>query len=269
MKKTLSTFAIAAGLTAIGWCAPATAQFNQNNQNNTNTGTGGAATASGSSAPFGNLSGGSGPFGNLSGGSGAQSSGGMGSSIFGGITSGGLLGGAAGDLLGAAGLSSVLGQSQNRNTVGGAMGQMGGRTGMGTAQGGTTRGGQANRTTQMGGNMGAGARSQVPVRTKLTIGFAYAPTPPSAVISRLEQSLRTPEIAIAEAPLTVSTTETAQGTVAVLRGTVESSEARLLAEQLALLEPGIWNVQNELAVAPSPAPPAPPAVEPLPPNPAP
>lgn len=46
---------------------------------------------------------------------------------------------------------------------------------------------------------------------------------------------------------------TVQGRTAVLQGTVPSDRERLLAERLALLEPGIERVENRLTIAePSP-----------------
>ncbi|MHB1034225.1 MAG: BON domain-containing protein [Pirellulales bacterium] len=59
---------------------------------------------------------------------------------------------------------------------------------------------------------------------------------------------------------------TVVGETAVLRGVVASTHARDLAEQMVRLEPGIWNVRNELQVAGQPETPVPqPATAPLPP----
>ena len=50
--------------------------------------------------------------------------------------------------------------------------------------------------------------------------------------------------------------EVEKGT-AILRGAVASAHDRAIAERLALLEGGIWKVQNELTVAGVQTPPAP------------
>lgn len=241
MSMILRSTVIGVFLGTLSLSLDATAQIGQNT-NSTGFDTTGSTSAN---TPFGTLSGG-----------GGQS--GMNSSIFGGSAQTGVFGAASGDLLGAVGLNSILNGGQNQNINGGATGRTGGLTGGrtgGVGMGGGGRGGQGvqgNRNTQQGRNMGAGSRSQVVVRTRLRVGFTHPTAPPSAVISSLERSLRTPQIRIGEVPLNVSTTETARGTVAVLSGTVATPEDRLVAEQLALLEPGVWQVQNDLKVV-SPA----------------
>jgi hypothetical protein len=224
-------------------CGAARAQVNQQSNNNSGMTTG-ATTGGTSGTPFGNLRSGSG-----------QS--GQSRTPFGSATETGVLGGLSGNsLLGAAAVSSLFGQGQgNGGNVGGmqqGMGNnaMGGMTGM---RGGMQRGsrtgtqGNRNRTSMMGRTGRAG--SQAVMRTRLSIGFEPPPVSAGVVTSRVEAVLAAPEIQ-ALGPITLTAAVTPQGTVAVLRGTVATPEDRLVAEKIALLEPDVWAVQNDLQVVP-------------------
>jgi hypothetical protein len=137
-------------------------------------------------------------------------------------------------------------------------GQNGGRM-QGTNFGGGGRnqqfGGQMGRGQQQGMNGQFGEmfdnqsaeqlQNQRRFRTKLSLGFAPPPklaaTFSSASSIRLTRSLERSVGTGVQAQL-------ADATV-VLTGTVPTSTERMLAEQLALLEPGVGRVQNDLVVA--------------------
>jgi len=118
---------------------------------------------------------------------------------------------------------------------------------------------------QPGARSGAGGRAREQVRNSLTLGFR--PLGPQLdprgfdqrgiVLTKiLERSSRVQIIAPVEVAV--------EGQTAILRGTVASQHDRVLAEQLVRLEPGIWDVRNELVVEESldaPTPPLPPAPE--------
>jgi osmotically-inducible protein OsmY len=96
-----------------------------------------------------------------------------------------------------------------------------------------------------GQQSGAGGRSQIPVRVRLQIGFE-PPVRESAVAARLQD--RYVRITAVEqlSPITVTMEER----IAVLQGRVATDHSRDLAARLALLEPGISAVRNELIVGP-------------------
>lgn len=136
-------------------------------------------------------------------------------------------------------------------------GQNGGR-----AQGMNFGGGGRNQ--QMGGQMGRGQQgmngqfgemfdnqgaeqlqNQRRFRTKLSLGFA--PTPKLATTFASASSIRLTR-SLERSVGTGVQVQLADATV-VLTGTVPTSSERMLAEQLALLEPGVGRVQNDLVVA--------------------
>ncbi|NQT38520.1 MAG: BON domain-containing protein [Planctomycetes bacterium] len=139
----------------------------------------------------------------------------------------------------------------------------------GNAGGGLSGLGNAGRrpggANQPGARAGAGGMAREQVRTSLTLGFR--PLGPQLdprgfdqrgiVLTKvLQRSSRVQIIAPVEVAI--------EGQTAILRGTVASQHDRVLAEQLVRLEPGIWNVKNELVVAESSDAPTPrlaPAVE--------
>ena len=128
----------------------------------------------------------------------------------------------------------------------GGFGGLGGIGGLG-GLGGFGRGGM-NQMRQ-----GAGAQGNRAIRTRLRLGLqpqarispAVAAVRTNTNVSRiLERAIVAPSVG--KAPITVEM----EGRTAVLKGTVESDRARELAERLALLEPGISVVRNELTVDP-------------------
>ena len=104
-------------------------------------------------------------------------------------------------------------------------------------------------TVQQGGfNQFGGNRQnqQTQIRARMTIGFTTAPNTRSRVAMQLETRLaKIPQIKT-PVPIRVSVLD---GRVAVLRGSVAKASDRKLIERLAMLEPGISKVKNELTVA--------------------
>ncbi len=96
---------------------------------------------------------------------------------------------------------------------------------------------QANQNTQV----------KRPYRTTMQVGFGYSLPPASELAAKLTSRLDRARLA----PLPDSFEVRIQGQTAILRGVVPTDHARVLAEQLALLEPGIGRVDNQLVVAPA------------------
>jgi len=97
---------------------------------------------------------------------------------------------------------------------------------------------------------GTTRRTRGDVSTALSLGFSYPAGRSTASIgTTLAQRFQGMERIQTLSPVSVEM----QGSTATLRGTVASSHDRDLCEQLARLEPGIWDVRNELVVAMSPA----------------
>ena len=171
-------------------------------------------------------------------GTGLGGRGGLGGGLGGGF--GGGLGGIGGGL---GGLGGGLGG------LGGGLG--GGRGGFGGGLGGGFGGGLGGQFggNQFGGNQfGAqgGQTTRQTLRAKMTIGFEVSPRPANVVSARFEKRLTSiPRLKILT-PVKV----TMEKETAVLRGTVARERDRDLIARLALLEPGISNVRNQLIVAP-------------------
>jgi osmotically-inducible protein OsmY len=102
---------------------------------------------------------------------------------------------------------------------------------------------------QMGGQQQQQGQRQI--RTKLVIGFQAPTVAPEVANVKVEALLNRG----LELPAGSTVAVSMQGSTAVLRGSVNSEYDRGLAERLALLEPGIVAVQNELTVnLPAPTP---------------
>ncbi len=86
-------------------------------------------------------------------------------------------------------------------------------------------------------------RSQTPVRISLKLGFAPQPVSTTQVTAFETRLTKLPGIQFV-GPAQV----TMEGRTAVLRGTVASEDSRQLAEALAMMEPAVQNVRNELVV---------------------
>lgn len=117
---------------------------------------------------------------------------------------------------------------------------------------------QNNQNQQLNQNQNQqNTKTQRTVRTVLTVGFDYRPQTTSSISQELSANLTKSRGVQALSPVTVEMT----GRTAVLRGVVANDHARSLAERLALLEPGVAVVKNELTVSqpelsppPTPAP---------------
>ncbi len=86
-------------------------------------------------------------------------------------------------------------------------------------------------------------RTQTPVRISLKLGFAPVPVSATQLTAFETRLTKLPGIQFV-GPAQV----TMEGRTAVLRGTVASEDARQLAEALAMMEPAVQNVRNELVV---------------------
>jgi len=114
-------------------------------------------------------------------------------------------------------------------------------------------------------NQGQSQAGSTPIRARLTIGFSHTPPTTSAVSEQIAANLASQRRIQAVSPISAAFADQ----VLVLRGRVATAEQRALAERLALLEPGVWRVRNEIQIGPAgrkpPAPneqPADPAPEP-------
>lgn len=88
-----------------------------------------------------------------------------------------------------------------------------------------------------------------PFRATLSVDFDHPSISPEVALGSLSKRLGGTLRIKRQKPIQV----TLQGSTVILRGEVATDHDRLLAEQLVRLEPGIWAVQNELAVTkPSP-----------------
>lgn len=121
--------------------------------------------------------------------------------------------------------NNVLGQAALLGGLGGGFGQ--------------GRFGQTGQQNQLNNTPG-----QATVRTTLRAGFTV-PSPPAPVIAtRFERRLANMRQIRSVGPIRV----TLIGEQAILEGVVESEHARSLAERVALLEPGISQIQNDLTI---------------------
>ena len=104
---------------------------------------------------------------------------------------------------------------------------------------------QANQFQNQGGGQ---QRRQL--RATMQLGFARTTGASARTTSQFERRLtKIPQLTVT-GPVRV----TMEGATAVLEGYVGSERDRDLAEKLALLEPGIGNVRNELRVRPTGSP---------------
>jgi len=112
-----------------------------------------------------------------------------------------------------------------------------GRTGFGGAGGGQQNAQNLNNQSQTRGNL----------RIPLRLGFARPRSVATASAASLRLAERLKKIRQVEAVGEIAVSSV--GRTVVLRGTVATEQARSLAERVALLEPGVSEVQNELTVA--------------------
>lgn len=93
---------------------------------------------------------------------------------------------------------------------------------------------------------GGGNASRTQLRIPIKLGFKPAPTDMAVVQTTFQSRLGKLPGLKRLGPISVEM----QGNTAILRGVVASEEDRLLAEELALMEPAIADVNNELIVGP-------------------
>jgi hypothetical protein len=207
------------------------------------------SSAFGSSGAFGSNSTTSGGLGGSANGANGANSGMVG------MGGGGMYGGTGyGAQNGAAGRagSNYSSSSQYGNRSAG-QGQFGG--GQGRQAGGSRRGGtgQTQGQGQYGqGGAGAGTKDQQPYfEPRIEIGFSVTTPAPTVIQTSIASPWHTPALTSRFGSVNVSV----QGSTVTLRGTVPSEEDRQLAAQMAMLEPTVSSVQNDLRVA-APATPA-------------
>ena len=119
---------------------------------------------------------------------------------------------------------------------------------LGLPQRGTDRATGTNRPRTAGTGTGRGGQTRNEVRTSLRLAFDY-PAAPTRVSTALAARVARTERIQTLSPVSVLLRD---GT-ATLRGVVATDRDRELVEGLARLEPGIWEVKNELVVAQRPA----------------
>ena len=115
---------------------------------------------------------------------------------------------------------------------------------------GNNRSAGVNRPGGSGENAGRGGRTSREVRISLRVAFDFPQPRPTTLGTKLAQRLTASARIETFSPVTVVVRD---GT-ATLRGVVATDHDRDLCEQLARLEAGVWEVQNELVVAVPPAP---------------
>ena len=89
------------------------------------------------------------------------------------------------------------------------------------------------------------SRSEIPITTTYSIDFSTPSAAPTAVSIKISDQLNRSRSLASAGGVNVQI----EGKTAVLRGTVASDHDRALAQQLAMLEPGVSQVKNELQVA--------------------
>ena len=165
------------------------------------------------------------------------------------------------------GTTGMLGSGvQGMSTLGtiGAMGMMGGMSGRSSMMGGRGSSGMNQMNQQMGntGRTGRTGTGATQLRTPLRLGFEVPRPPATEVSARLVR--RMPRIPGLESVSGVAVRM--DGRTAVLQGVVASQNQRDLMARLALLEPGVSDVRNELVVNSSGTSAASPAAESVPAN---
>jgi hypothetical protein len=106
-----------------------------------------------------------------------------------------------------------------------------------------------NARSQLAEGQDIRSRSQIPIHISYALGFPSPPADMSALSAKLSGELS--RLSGSPSPVRVQL----EGQTAILRGTVASEHQRELAAELAMLEPRVWQVRNELQVASEGAPP--------------
>ncbi len=154
-----------------------------------------------------------------------------------------------GQFVGGAGNNSFVGMSPLAGQTGMGMNGMGGMGGMGgnMMQGLRQNGGQ-NRNNNMGANNRGGGNQnyQSPLHVSYVADVNYQAVAPAVVETKLASALSTSQAVQATGPIKVKM----DGDVAVITGSVATAHDRSLATQMVMLEPGVNQVHNELAIVP-------------------
>jgi osmotically-inducible protein OsmY len=136
--------------------------------------------------------------------------------------------------------SGVNGQRGAGQFGAGQMGGAGGQYG-GGAYGQNNR----NNNRQQNANaQGVRSRTEIPIATSYTIGFSTPSVAPTAISTKISQQLNRSHSIASAGGVNVQMV----GKTAVLQGTVASDHDRNMASQVAMLEPGVSQVKNELQV---------------------
>jgi BON domain-containing protein len=113
--------------------------------------------------------------------------------------------------------------------------------------GGANAGGGRNRGGRAGTNTATTNAQDVWFEPRIEIGFEVPETKKSAVAKTVADSMGANKPGTRFGGVQVSMA----GSVAILRGTVSSANDRQLAEQIAMLDPSVTSVRNELTVTPA------------------
>ncbi len=172
-----------------------------------------------------------------------------GSSAMGTVTAGGRAG-TGGFGLGTA--SGGIGTANSRGNFGrvGGIGGIGGFGGLGGIGGVGGLGGMYGfGRNSSGGNQQQSSKGNKVIRTHTKLGFTPNLRASANISAKFGKVIR--RVLQRGDYGSGSVNVAMEGQIAVLKGTVESSHARDVAERLALLEPGIAEVRNELTVRPA------------------
>lgn len=105
--------------------------------------------------------------------------------------------------------------------------------------------GRNNPRNQLAEGQDIRSRSQIPIQVTYNVDFPVPPVSSSAIATKLSNELSSSPTIGAYGPVNVRL----EGGTAILRGTVPTDHDRNLAAQVALLEPRVSQVRNELQVA--------------------
>jgi len=153
------------------------------------------------------------------------------------------------------GSSYSSGSSSQYGGRSGGQGQYGAGQGQGRGGGGSRRSGGTQGQGQYGqsqGGAGTNKDAQPWYEPRIEVGFTVSAPAPTAVQTNIAAPLHTPAMTSRFGTVNVSV----QGSTVTLRGTVNSEEDRQLAAQMAMLEPAVMSVQNDLKIAAPPTGPA-------------
>jgi hypothetical protein len=115
----------------------------------------------------------------------------------------------------------------------------------------TGRNNRNNPRNQLAEGQDIRSRRQIPIQVTYNIDFPVPNVSMSNVARKLSNELSSSPTIGAYGPVSVRV----EGGTAILRGTVPTDHDRILAAQLALLEPRVSQVRNELQVGSAPTPP--------------